>query len=91
MTNTKLPTSVTLLMSELAEFINNVRSLSSSYYLSFTLSLSGEGGLANMNLMNNNLVQRGLAEYKAGLLYILGIIIGRGKGCTIMGGGKLPS
>ena len=33
----------------------------------------------DMNLMNQNLVQRGLAEYKAGLLSLLGRIMGRGK------------
>ena len=33
-----------------------------------------------MNLMKHNLVERGLAEYKAGLLYLLGRIIRRGKG-----------
>ena len=35
-----------------------------------------------MNLMNHNLVQRGLVEYKAGLLSLLGKIMGRGKGYT---------
>ena len=39
-----------------------------------------------MNLMNHNLIQRGLAEYKAGLLSILGRIMGRGKGYTNIGG-----
>ena len=33
-----------------------------------------------MNLMKHNLVERGLAEYKAGLLYLLGRILRRGKG-----------
>ena len=33
-----------------------------------------------MNFMKHNLVQRGLAEYKAGLLSLLGRIMGRGKG-----------
>ena len=40
-----------------------------------------------MNLMKHNLVERGLAEYKAGLLYLLGRIIRRGKGYTSRGGG----
>ena len=35
-----------------------------------------------MNLMKHNLVERGLAEYKAGLLYLLARIIRRGKGYT---------
>ena len=39
-----------------------------------------------MNLMKHNLVQRGLAEYKTGLLSILGRIMGRGKGYTSRGG-----
>ena len=30
-----------------------------------------------MNLMKHNLVQRGLEEYKEGILYLLGIIMGR--------------
>ena len=34
----------------------------------------------------HNVVQRGLMDYKAGLLSILGRIIGRGKGYTSMGG-----
>ena len=33
-----------------------------------------------MNLTNHNLVQRGLAEYKEGIIYLLGIIMWRGKG-----------
>ena len=40
-----------------------------------------------MNFMKHNLVQRGLAEYKAGLLSLLGRIMGRGKGYTSRGGG----
>ena len=36
--------------------------------------------------MKHNLVQRGLAEYKAGILSLLGIIMGRGKGYTSGGG-----
>ena len=35
-----------------------------------------------MNLMKHNLVERGLAEYKVGLLYLLDRIIRRGKGYT---------
>ena len=35
-----------------------------------------------MNLIKNNLVQRELVEYKAGLLYLLGRTMGRGKGYT---------
>ena len=41
-----------------------------------------------MNLMKHNLVERGLVEYKAGLLYLLGIIMRRGKGYTSRGGGQ---
>ena len=40
-----------------------------------------------MNLMKHNLVQRGLSEYNAGLLYLLGRIMGKGKGYTSRGGG----
>ena len=36
--------------------------------------------------MKYNLVQRGLAEYKEGLLYLLGKIMWRRKGYTIKGG-----
>ena len=43
-----------------------------------------------MNLMKHNLVHRGLAEYKAGLLSLLGRIMGRGKGYTSRGGQQLP-
>ena len=43
-----------------------------------------------MNLMKYNLVLRGLAEYKAGVLSLLGIIMGRKKGYNIRGGQKLP-
>ena len=39
-----------------------------------------------MNLMKHNLVQRGLVEYKAGLLYLLGRIIG--GGVILVGGGN---
>ena len=67
----KLPTSVAIPISNLAELINNVRSSSSSSSLS--LSLLGSG-CVDMNLMKHNLVERGLAEYKAGLLYLLGRI-----------------
>ena len=35
-----------------------------------------------MNLMEHNLVQRGLLEYRAGLLSLLGRIMGRVKGYT---------
>ena len=38
-----------------------------------------------MNLMNNNMVQRGLTEYKVSLLSLLGRIMGRGKGCISRG------
>ena len=38
-----------------------------------------------MKLMKHNLVQRGLAEYRAGLLSPLGRIMGRGKGYTSRG------
>ena len=38
-----------------------------------------------MNLMKHNLVERGLAEYKAGLMYLLGRIIRRGEGYTSRG------
>ena len=43
-----------------------------------------------MNLMKHNLVERGLAEYKSGLLYLLGKIMGRGKEYTnrLIGRGK---
>ena len=37
--------------------------------------------------MKHNLVERGLAEYKAGLLYLLDRILRRGKGYTSRGGG----
>ena len=89
LTTPKLPTSVTLPISNLAELTKNVR-LSSSYYslyLSFSLSLSG-GGWANMNLVKHNLVQRGLEEYMSGLLSLLGKIMSRGKGYTSRGGGN---
>ena len=39
-----------------------------------------------MNLMKHNLVQRGLAEYKSGLLYLLDRIMERVKGYTNRGG-----
>ena len=39
-----------------------------------------------MNLMKHNLVHRELVEYKTGLLSLLGIILGRGKGYTTRGG-----
>ena len=39
-----------------------------------------------MNLMKHNLVERGLAEYKVGLLYLLDRIMRRGKGYTSRGG-----
>jgi len=39
-----------------------------------------------MNLMKHNLVQRGLTEYKADLLSLLGKIMGRGRGYTSGGG-----
>ena len=83
----KLPNSVTLPMSKLAELINNVRSspLSSSLSLSLSLSLSGVGWVY-MNLMNHNLVHMWLSEYKVGLLSLLGIIMGRGKRYTSGGG-----
>ena len=64
----KLPTSVALPMSNLAELINNVISSSSSSSLS--LSLLG-GGWVDMNLMKHNMVERGLTEYMAGFLYLL--------------------
>ena len=41
-----------------------------------------------MNLMKHNLIERRLAEYKAGLLYLLGRIMRRGKGYTSGVGGK---
>ena len=41
----------------------------------------------DMNLMKHNMVERGLAEYKVGLLYLLDRIIRRGKGYTSRGGG----
>ena len=44
-----------------------------------------------MNLMKHNLVQRGLAEYKAGLLSLLGRIMGRGKGYTSKGGATVTT
>ena len=42
-----------------------------------------------MNLMKHNLVERGLAEYKVGLLYLLDRIIRWGKGYTSRGGGVI--
>ena len=44
----------------------------------------------DMNLMKHNLTQRGLAEYKAGLLSLLGRIIARAKEYTnkLIGGGE---
>ena len=80
----KLPTSVAPSMSNLSELINNVRSSSSSSSLS--LSLLGVGWVY-MNLMEHNLVERGLSEYKVGLLYLLGRIMRRGKGHTSRRGG----
>ena len=44
-----------------------------------------------MNLMNHNLVQRGLEEYKAGILSLLGRIMGRGKGYTSMVGATVTT
>ena len=44
-----------------------------------------------MNLMNYNLVQRRLVEYKGDLLSLLGRIMGRGKGYTIKGGAKVTT
>ena len=41
--------------------------------------------------MKHNLVQRGLAEYNAGLLYLLGKIMGRGKGYTNRGGATVTT
>ena len=37
--------------------------------------------------MKHNLLQRGLADYKAGLLYLLDTIMGRRKGYTSRGVG----
>ena len=45
----------------------------------------------DMNLMKHNLVERGLAEYKVGLLYLLDRIIRRGKGYTSRGGVETAS
>ena len=45
----------------------------------------------DMNLMKHNMVQRGLVEYKAGILSILGRIMVRGKGYTSRGGGKVTT
>ena len=39
----------------------------------------------DINLMKHNLVQRWLIEYKEGLLYLLGIIMGRVKYYTSRG------
>ena len=44
-----------------------------------------------MNLIKHNLVHRGLAEYKAGLLSLLGRIMGRGKGYTNRGGSTVTT
>ena len=44
-----------------------------------------------MNFMKHNLVQRGLVEYKAVLLSLLGRIMGKGKGYTSRAGQQLPS
>ena len=41
-----------------------------------------------MNLIKHNLLQRGLVEYKAGLLSLLGRIMGRRKGYASRGGGN---
>ena len=43
-----------------------------------------------MNLMKHDMVERGLAEYRAGLLYLLGRIMRRRKGYTSRGGQQLP-
>ena len=43
------------------------------------------------NLTKHNLVQRGLAEYKAGLLYHLGRIMARGKVYTSRGGATVTT
>ena len=83
----KLPTSVTLPVSNLAELINNVRS--SLSYFSLSLSFSG-GGWVDMNLMKQNLIQRGLAEYKSGLLSLFDRIMGRRKGYTNRHRWELP-
>ena len=44
-----------------------------------------------MNLMKHNLEQRGLAEYKSGLLSLLDRIMGRGKGYNNRGGEKFTT
>ena len=44
----------------------------------------------DMNRMKHNLVERGLEEYKAGLLYLPDIIMRRGKVCTSKGGSRAP-
>ena len=41
--------------------------------------------------MKHNLVHRVLAEYKTGLLSLLGIIMGRGKGYTSRGGATVTT
>ena len=49
------------------------------------------GGWVYMNLMKHNLVQRGLVEYKSGLLSLLDRIMGRGKGYTNRGGATVTT
>ena len=41
--------------------------------------------------MKHNLVERGLAEYKVGLLSLLGRIMRRGKGYTSRGGATVTT
>ena len=53
------------------------------------MSLLG-GGWADMNLIKHNLVQRGLAEYKAGLLSLLGRMMRR-KVYTSRGGATVTT
>ena len=49
------------------------------------------GGWADTNLMNHNLLQRGSADYKVGILSLLGRIMGRGKGYTRRGGATVTT
>ena len=44
-----------------------------------------------MNPMKHNLLQRGLEEYKAGLLYLLVRTMWRGKGVIVRGGGTVST
>ena len=84
----KIPASVTLLMSNLDELISNNLEIH-ILYLVLDLVRRWVGGWVDINHIKNKLVQRGLADYKSGLLFFLGIITGTRKGYTSEGGQQL--